>query len=62
MVILAGIPMFFLEVSIGQFMSQGGIKVWNISPLFMGKLLLLPCIFVCTMEGKTPTTKLILYI
>ena len=37
MVILAGIPMFFLEVSIGQFMSAGGIKVWNISPLFTGK-------------------------
>jgi len=36
MVILAGIPMFFLEVSIGQFMSAGGIKVWNISPLFKG--------------------------
>ncbi|XP_067944675.1 sodium- and chloride-dependent taurine transporter-like [Watersipora subatra] len=36
MVVLAGIPMFFLEVSIGQFMSAGGIKVWNISPLFSG--------------------------
>ena len=41
MVILAGIPMFLMEVSIGQFMSAGGIKVWNISPLFMGELLLL---------------------
>jgi len=38
MVILAGIPMFFLEVAIGQFMSAGGIKVWNISPLFTGSL------------------------
>ncbi|KAF6036248.1 hypothetical protein EB796_005456 [Bugula neritina] len=28
--------MFFLEVAIGQFMSAGGIKVWNISPLFTG--------------------------
>jgi len=36
MVTLAGIPMFFLEVSIGQFMSSGGIKVWNISPIFTG--------------------------
>ncbi|XP_067944082.1 sodium- and chloride-dependent taurine transporter-like [Watersipora subatra] len=36
MVVLAGIPMFLLEVSIGQFMSAGGIKVWNISPLFIG--------------------------
>ncbi|XP_067945396.1 sodium- and chloride-dependent taurine transporter-like [Watersipora subatra] len=36
MVLLAGIPMFFLEVVIGQFMSAGGIKAWNISPLFTG--------------------------
>ena len=36
MVVLAGIPMFLLEVSIGQFMSAGGIRVWNISPLFTG--------------------------
>ena len=35
-VIVGGIPMFFLEVAIGQFMSQGGIMVWNICPLFQG--------------------------
>ncbi|XP_059140060.1 sodium- and chloride-dependent taurine transporter-like [Physella acuta] len=35
-VILGGIPMFFLEVSLGQFMSEGGIGCWKIVPLFKG--------------------------
>nr|BBK07881.1 taurine transporter [Phreagena okutanii] len=35
-VLLGGIPMFFLEVSLGQFMSEGGIGTWKICPLFQG--------------------------
>ncbi|XP_013385676.1 sodium- and chloride-dependent taurine transporter [Lingula anatina] len=35
-VILGGIPVFFLEVALGQFMSQGGIGVWKLVPLFQG--------------------------
>ncbi|KAK0062226.1 sodium- and chloride-dependent taurine transporter [Biomphalaria pfeifferi] len=35
-VFLGGIPMFFLEVAIGQFMSEGGIGPWKIAPLFKG--------------------------
>ncbi|XP_060572147.1 sodium- and chloride-dependent taurine transporter-like [Ruditapes philippinarum] len=35
-VIFGGIPMFFLEVSLGQFMSEGGTGTWKISPLFQG--------------------------
>ncbi|XP_062891481.1 creatine transporter-like [Mobula hypostoma] len=31
-----GIPIFFLEISLGQFMKAGGINVWNIAPLFKG--------------------------
>ena len=53
MVILAGIPMFLMEVSIGQFMSAGGIKVWNISPLFMGELLY---VFICVPFTSAPTS------
>eukprot|EP00105_Crassostrea_gigas_P008444 XP_011423014.1 PREDICTED: sodium- and chloride-dependent taurine transporter-like isoform X2 [Crassostrea gigas] len=35
-VLLGGIPVFFLEVSLGQFMSEGGIGTWKITPLFQG--------------------------
>ncbi|XP_064609914.1 sodium- and chloride-dependent taurine transporter-like [Liolophura sinensis] len=35
-VIIGGIPLFFLEVAVGQFMSIGGTKAWNIVPLFQG--------------------------
>ncbi|KAG2455338.1 SC6A8 protein, partial [Polypterus senegalus] len=31
-----GIPIFFLEISLGQFMKAGSINVWNIAPLFKG--------------------------
>ncbi|XP_059150816.1 sodium- and chloride-dependent taurine transporter-like isoform X2 [Physella acuta] len=35
-VIFGGIPLFYLEVAIGQFMSQGGLQAWKIVPLFQG--------------------------
>jgi len=35
-VAIGGIPLFFLEVALGQFMSQGGIGAWAICPLFQG--------------------------
>ncbi|ESP01958.1 hypothetical protein LOTGIDRAFT_111250 [Lottia gigantea] len=35
-VICGGIPVFFLEVSIGQFMSEGGIGPWKLCPMFQG--------------------------
>ncbi|XP_014245066.1 sodium- and chloride-dependent taurine transporter-like [Cimex lectularius] len=34
--IAGGIPIFFLEVGLGQYTSEGGITVWNIVPLFKG--------------------------
>ncbi|XP_020648737.3 sodium- and chloride-dependent creatine transporter 1 [Pogona vitticeps] len=34
--LLGGIPIFFLEISLGQFMKAGSINVWNIAPLFKG--------------------------
>ncbi|OQV11692.1 Sodium- and chloride-dependent GABA transporter 3 [Hypsibius exemplaris] len=33
---LAGIPVFFLEVAMGQFMSEGTLTVWRMIPLFKG--------------------------
>nr|XP_043895354.1 sodium- and chloride-dependent creatine transporter 1-like [Solea senegalensis] len=35
-VFVGGIPIFFMEISLGQFMKAGGINVWNIAPLFKG--------------------------
>ncbi|XP_075043324.1 sodium- and chloride-dependent neutral and basic amino acid transporter B(0+)-like isoform X2 [Mixophyes fleayi] len=36
MLALAGLPLFFLECSLGQFASTGPIEVWRIVPLFQG--------------------------
>lgn len=34
--LVGGIPIFFLEISLGQFMKAGSINVWNICPVFKG--------------------------
>jgi SNF family Na+-dependent transporter len=34
--LIVGVPMLMLEVTIGQFMSRGGIEAWNMVPLFKG--------------------------
>lgn len=36
MLLLAGIPIFFMEVSIAQFSSSGPIKLWDVCPGFRG--------------------------
>lgn len=33
---LAAVPIFFLEVSVGQFLQRGGITVWKVCPIFKG--------------------------
>ena len=40
-VVIGGIPMFYLEVALGQFMSVGGIGAWKICPLLQGAVRLL---------------------
>ncbi|KAJ8317812.1 hypothetical protein KUTeg_004636, partial [Tegillarca granosa] len=34
--VTCGLPLYFLEVSVGQFMGRGVISVWNAFPLFRG--------------------------
>uniref|UniRef100_A0A5F9DW48 Solute carrier family 6 member 7 n=1 Tax=Oryctolagus cuniculus TaxID=9986 RepID=A0A5F9DW48_RABIT len=36
MLAICGIPLFFLELALGQFSSLGPLAVWKISPLFKG--------------------------
>ena len=36
--VVAAVPVLTLEISLGQFMKEGGITAWNICPLFRGKL------------------------
>ncbi|XP_033126449.1 sodium- and chloride-dependent glycine transporter 1-like [Anneissia japonica] len=36
MLLCAGLPLFFLELSFGQFASLGAISIWKISPIFKG--------------------------
>ncbi|KAL5014775.1 hypothetical protein ScPMuIL_009045 [Solemya velum] len=34
--IVGGVPMYFLELALGQALGTGGISVWKISPIFKG--------------------------
>ncbi|XP_033759005.1 sodium-dependent proline transporter-like [Pecten maximus] len=36
MLVIAGVPLYFLELSLGQFASQGPVTVWNLCPIFYG--------------------------
>ncbi|GFW19438.1 sodium- and chloride-dependent glycine transporter 1 [Trichonephila clavipes] len=36
MLIFVGLPLFFLELSFGQYAGEGPITIWKISPLFQG--------------------------
>lgn len=36
MLALAGLPLFFMECSLGQFASLGPVSIWRILPLFQG--------------------------
>ncbi len=35
--LVGGAPMMFLEVGLGQFMSQGNLSIWDICPIFRGE-------------------------
>ncbi|KAL3880188.1 hypothetical protein ACJMK2_032451 [Sinanodonta woodiana] len=35
-VVAGAIPLFYLEVAVGQFMGVGGVSAWNLCPIFRG--------------------------
>ena len=35
-IVLTGIPLFFFELSFGQFSSQSPVSIWSVCPLFQG--------------------------
>jgi len=37
-VIVGGIPLFYLEVGIGQYASLGPITIWKMNPLLKGNI------------------------
>ena len=39
MLVITGIPLFFLESSFGQYASSGVISIWKASPIFTGMTL-----------------------
>lgn len=54
MLALAGLPIFFLEVSLGQFASQGPVSVWKAIPALQGESThLLAHSSTCALGSKT---------
>lgn len=40
--VVGGVPLFFLEVTVGQFMGKGGVGAWRICPILQGEYSLEP--------------------
>ncbi|XP_063287990.1 sodium- and chloride-dependent neutral and basic amino acid transporter B(0+)-like isoform X1 [Pelobates fuscus] len=47
MLALAGLPLFFLECSLGQFSSRGPISVWKVVPILQGVGVMMVLITTC---------------
>ena len=54
MLALAGLPIFFLEVSLGQFASQGPVSVWKAIPALQGECFLLPSCLSPSLPSLAP--------
>ena len=57
MLITCGIPLFYLEVAIGQYLSRGPVKCWRaICPLFQGmSILIFRILFVLKIVWYCPS-------
>lgn len=50
MLAIVGLPMFFMELALGQFASLGPITVWKVCPMFKG---MCACVSVCVRSPKS---------
>ena len=55
MLALCGMPVFFMEISFGQFASLGPLAIWEVNPLFKGKdstyILICHHVIMCISKG-----------
>ena len=54
MLFLGGIPLFFMELSLGQYHKRGAISVWYIAPLFKGLSCSFLDLFPCSNSPPPP--------
>ena len=40
MMVIVGVPLFYMEASIGQFTSSGPMTCWKFAPLFKGTFMI----------------------
>lgn len=52
MLIFIGAPVFYLELTLGQFTSAGPLVVWNVNPLLRGSFSIIKRIFLVQLCKK----------
>ena len=52
--VIAGMPLFYMELALGQYNREGAAGVWKICPIFKGRKVVIGHIFRCT-DRHMPT-------
>jgi hypothetical protein len=53
MLAVAGLPLFYMELCLGQFSHLGALTVWKISPAFKGKAFMFACMEMSSWLGRS---------